>query len=231
MATKIEQLIDEMADYLDECKAIPLSQSKIIVSKDVIFDYLNQLKLRTPDEVKRYQKIISNRDQIIKEAEDKAADIIKAAEEKAEALVNESDIVQQAFARANEMVAEAGQQADNMREAADAEAQQMKAEAENYSNTIRNGALSYANEVLAEIENSLANAYESAKAKSDLLTESLKANLETIVANRRELNGEVAPAQKLTEAQLESFERDAQLTHANIDDLNLDGDLFLNNVQ
>ena len=231
MATKIEQLIEEIGAYLDDCKSVPLSQTKIIVSKDTLMEYLDQLRLRTPDEIKRYQKIISNRDQIIREAEDKAAGIIREAEEKADAMVNESEIVQQAFSRANDIVADAGQQAEELRRTAEETAMQVRNEADNYSNTIRNGALQYANEVLGEIENSLANAYQSAKAKSDLLTESLKANLDTIVANRRELNGEVAPSQKLTEAQIESFEKDANLTPGDFEDLNFDADTFMNGVQ
>ena len=38
MSSRIEQLIDEIEEYIDSCKYQPLSNSKIIVNKDEIDD-------------------------------------------------------------------------------------------------------------------------------------------------------------------------------------------------
>ena len=38
MSSRIEQLIDEIEEYIDNCKYQPLSNSKIIVNKDEIDD-------------------------------------------------------------------------------------------------------------------------------------------------------------------------------------------------
>jgi len=40
MSSRIEQLIDEIEEYIDNCKYQPLSNSKIIVNKDEIDDLL-----------------------------------------------------------------------------------------------------------------------------------------------------------------------------------------------
>ena len=64
---QIEQLIDEIEEYIDGCKYQPLSNSKIIVNKEEIDELLRELRMKTPDEIKRYQKIISNKEAILSE--------------------------------------------------------------------------------------------------------------------------------------------------------------------
>ncbi|MFQ9442187.1 MAG: hypothetical protein ACLR1A_04385 [Eubacterium ventriosum] len=59
--SKIEQIITEIEEYIDNCKFQPLSTSKIIVNKDEIDELLAELRLRTPDEIKKYQKIIATK--------------------------------------------------------------------------------------------------------------------------------------------------------------------------
>lgn len=55
--SKIEELISEIEDYIDSCKAQPFSNNKkIIVDKDIIDDLLVDLRLRVPDEIKNIRK-------------------------------------------------------------------------------------------------------------------------------------------------------------------------------
>ena len=68
MSSKIEQLIDEIEAFIDDCKFQPLSSTKIIVNKEEMDELLRELRMRTPDEIKRYQKIISNKDAILEDA-------------------------------------------------------------------------------------------------------------------------------------------------------------------
>ena len=49
-----------------------LSTTKIVVNKEEIEELLRELRLKTPDEIKRYQKIISNKDAILEDAQAKA---------------------------------------------------------------------------------------------------------------------------------------------------------------
>ena len=59
MSSRIEQIIEEIEEYIDSCKFQPLSTSKIIVNKDQMDELLRELRMKTPDEIKRYQKIIA----------------------------------------------------------------------------------------------------------------------------------------------------------------------------
>ena len=61
MSSKIEQLIDEIEEFIDGCKYKALSNTQIIVDKTQIDELLRELRVKTPDEIKRYQKIISNK--------------------------------------------------------------------------------------------------------------------------------------------------------------------------
>ena len=79
MSSKIEQLIDEIEEYVDSCKYQPLSNTKIIVNKEEIDELLRELRMKTPDEIKRYQKIISNKEAILSDARAKAEALINDA--------------------------------------------------------------------------------------------------------------------------------------------------------
>mgnify|MGYP000970177092 FL=1 len=103
MSSRIEQLIDEIEEYIDNCKSQPLSNSKIIVNKDEIDDLLRELRQKTPEEIKRYQKIISNKEAILNDAREKAQALINEATEHTTELINEHEIMQQAYAQANEV--------------------------------------------------------------------------------------------------------------------------------
>ena len=76
MSSRIEQIIGEIEEYVDSCKFQPLSTTKIVVNKEEIEELLRELRLKTPDEIKRYQKIINNKDAILEDAQTKADALI-----------------------------------------------------------------------------------------------------------------------------------------------------------
>ena len=56
MSSKMEQIIEEIEEYIDGCKFQPLSSTKIIVNKEELEELIAELRAKTPEEVKRYQK-------------------------------------------------------------------------------------------------------------------------------------------------------------------------------
>ena len=181
-ASRIEQLIEDIYEFVESCRMQPLSSTKVIVPKDELYDLLDELRLRTPDEIKRYQKIIANRDAIIADAEEKAEGILRQTREKAKELLNEHEIMQQAYYQANEMIMQASEEADRLRREASEEAEQ-----------IRTSSLIYSNEVLTAVERVLANAYETAASRYDGFIGTLRDNLEIINNNKRELSEQLYP--------------------------------------
>ena len=109
MSSRIEQIIEEIEEYVESCKYQPLSTTKIVVNKEELEELLRELRLKTPDEIKRYQKIISNKDAILADAQNKADAIIAEAQAKAREMVEQSEVMQSAYAQANETVNNANQ--------------------------------------------------------------------------------------------------------------------------
>ncbi|CBK74584.1 hypothetical protein CIY_18550 [Butyrivibrio fibrisolvens 16/4] len=51
-ASKIEDIIDEIEAYIDDCKPTAFSTSKIIVNRDELESLIQELRTKTPDEIK-----------------------------------------------------------------------------------------------------------------------------------------------------------------------------------
>ena len=79
MSSRIEQIIEEIEEYVDSCKFQPLSSTKIVVNKEELEELLRELRMKTPEEIKRYQKILANKDAILADAQQKAEAIISIA--------------------------------------------------------------------------------------------------------------------------------------------------------
>ena len=176
MSSRMEQIIEEIEEYIDSCKFQPLSSTKILVNKEELEELLTELRMKTPDEIKRYQKIISNKEAILADAQAKADAIIAQAQVQTNELVSEHQIMQQAYAQANEVVMIATKQAQEILDKATSDA-----------NDIRMGAISYTDELLKSTEEILSHAIDSSHARYDNLINSLQECMNVVTANRAEL--------------------------------------------
>ena len=110
MSSRIEQIIGEIEEYVDSCKFQPLSTTKIVVNKEEIEELLRELRLKTPDEIKRYQKIINNKDAILEDAQTKADALIADAQARAQELATQdaNSILLSAITYTDDMMANIG---------------------------------------------------------------------------------------------------------------------------
>ena len=122
MQSRMEQLIDEMEQYIASCKPQAFSKENIIVDRYHMEELLDELKRRTPEELKRYQKIMAQKDAILDDARSKAEALVNKATVQTNELVSEHEIMQQAHARAQEVETLARQKAQELVDAAAAEA-------------------------------------------------------------------------------------------------------------
>ena len=109
--SRIEQIIAEIEDFIDSCKYQPLSNTKIIVNRDELDELIEDLKLAIPDEIKKYQRIIANRDAILRDAQEKSDSMIKRANKMTSDLVSEHEVMQQAYKEASKVIDDATNQA------------------------------------------------------------------------------------------------------------------------
>ena len=176
MSSRIEQIIEEIEEYVESCKYQPLSTTKIIVNKEEIEELLRELRLKTPDEIKRYQKIISNKDAILADAQSKADNIIEDTKKQVQQMVKESEVMQQAYAQANETINSANQQAQAIIDAAT-----------NDANALRLSAVSYTDELMGNMGQIASSMLENAAGKYNEFVQALQASLDVIRHNRAEL--------------------------------------------
>ena len=187
MSSRIEQLIDEIDEFIEGCKFQPLSATKIVVNKEEMEEYLRELRLKTPDEIKRYQKIISNKDAILEDAQAKADALIADAQTKAQELVTQHEIMQKAYAQANETINAANKQAQEILDSATQDA-----------NSIRLSAITYTDDMMANIGSVLNQTLEDAGGKYKTFIDSLQSCLEVVNHNRQELAPQTAQAAAIT---------------------------------
>ncbi|MCI8660113.1 MAG: vacuolar family H+-ATPase subunit H [Lachnospiraceae bacterium] len=184
--SRIEQLIGEIEEYIDSCKFSPLSNTKIQVNKEELEELLVELRLRIPDEIKKYQKIISNQDAIISEAKTQADTILAQATEQTNELVNEHEIMQQAYTRANEIVEEAQAQAQAIIDNAVADA-----------NSIRQGSINYTDEMLKSLQMIISHSMEGAQGRFAEYLSSMQSTYEIVTANRNELASGISSEEEM----------------------------------
>ena len=165
--SKIEQIITEIEEYIDNCKFQPLSTSKIIVNKDDIDELLAELRLRTPDEIKKYQKIIANKDAILNDAKERAEAMVSEATAHINQLVSEHEIIEQA----------------------QAEAQGILDSATTEANDLRTRAMQYTDDILANVQSILSTGMDSFESAQNTMMTSLNSSLNVVVESRKELGG------------------------------------------
>ena len=177
--SRIESIINEIEDYISNCKPLPLSSTKIAVNKEELEELISELRLKTPDEIKKYQKLISNKEAILDDARSQAERMIKDAQVHTENLINEHEIMQRAVEQANAVIADAS-----------AKAQRIVDNAVEDANNIRLGAIQYTDDMLANLQMIIEHSLENNKAKYDALMNSLNKDLNIVVSNRKELRPE-----------------------------------------
>ncbi len=161
----------------------PLSSTKIVVNKEELEELLRELRMKTPDEIKRYQKIISNKDAILADAQAKADAILADAEERAQRVASESEVMQMAIAQSNELM-----------EQTQAKAQELLDNATTDSNNIRLSAISYTDEMLENLEKIMGHTIETAGTRYSTFINSIQSCYDIVSKNRQELSPGAAPS-------------------------------------
>ena len=106
---KVEDLIVQLQDIVNEAKAMPFSGGKVMVNSEEIYDILDQIQDAMPAEIRQAKNIVADRKEILSSANREKESIIRAAEERKKAMLNQSEVVREAQAKANEIIEDAKQ--------------------------------------------------------------------------------------------------------------------------
>ena len=112
----ILELIEMLYTMISEAWGVPLGNDKCLVDRDKAL--IEEIKAQLPAEMAEAKRLVSARDEFIRNAKKEAESVRKMAEERARKLVEEQEVVRAAKARAEEMIATADTKSRELRRAA-----------------------------------------------------------------------------------------------------------------
>ena len=138
----ILQLIDRLEELFNESKNIPLTRN-VMVDEDRMLDIIDQMRIAIPEEVKKAQQLLGQRDRVLAQAQEEANRTLELSRQKADQMVTKDMVAQEASRRAEQIIAQARSEAENIRADADDYAvdslEQLRDELERISNQVLNG--------------------------------------------------------------------------------------------
>jgi cell division septum initiation protein DivIVA len=102
----ILHLVDRLEELFNDSRPIWLTHS-VIVDEDRMLDLIDQMRVAIPEEIKKAQQIITQRDRILAQAKEEANRTIALAREKAEKQLEDDELIMSARVKAEQIVEQA----------------------------------------------------------------------------------------------------------------------------
>jgi len=102
----ILHLIDRLEELFNDGSALPFMK-KVAIDEDKLLDLIDQLRLSIPDEIKKAQAILNQKERVLAQAQEEANRTVTLAKEQASNLVEKDIIVQEARRVADELIRKA----------------------------------------------------------------------------------------------------------------------------
>jgi cell division septum initiation protein DivIVA len=138
----ILHLIDRLEELFNQSRPIWFTHN-VVVDEDRMLDLIDQMRVAIPEEIKKAQQVLAQRDRILAQAQEEANRTIAIAREKQDQLLERDAIVQAAHTRANEILAELHTERENARREADSYAldtlRRLEIELDRFTTQVRNG--------------------------------------------------------------------------------------------
>ena len=134
-----------------------------VVKKDTVTDLLDRLYAALPDEIKEARALLRRKDELQYEAQQKAEKIIADAQGEANRLLSESDILRSVQKEAEKIKEQVISSCEEIKRKAMDEADAIRAQAVDEANRIKDGSSAMAEQILAGLEQNLAQMQEIVK--------------------------------------------------------------------
>ena len=138
----ILHLIDRLEELFNDSRAVPLTRN-VMVDEDKMLDIIDQMRIAIPEEVKKAQQLLAQRDRVLAQSQEEANRTVEIARGKAEELVHRDLVVQEAQRRADQIISQARGEAENIRRDADdyvvITLQRLQDELNKLANQVQNG--------------------------------------------------------------------------------------------
>ncbi len=138
----ILHLVDRLEELFNESRSIPFTHS-VVVDEDRMLDLIDQMRVSIPEEIRKAQQILAQKDRLSAQAQEEANRTLTLAREKGEQMVERDNIVQAAQIRAGQILEQAREEVNITRREADDYVLQslsnFELELERILNQVRNG--------------------------------------------------------------------------------------------
>jgi vacuolar-type H+-ATPase subunit H len=102
----ILHLVDRLEELINQSRSIPFTPN-VVVDEDRMLDIIDQMRVAIPEEVKKSQQVLAQKDRVIAQAKEEAERTLSIAKEKSDKLTDRDSIVQDAKKKATQIEAEA----------------------------------------------------------------------------------------------------------------------------
>ncbi len=114
----ILHLVDRLEELFNSGFHIPLT-NETAVNEERFLELIDQLRIAIPDEVKKAQQVVTQKDRYLAQAQEEAQRTVNIARERVESLVQRDSITSAAETRAEQIVQQAREDAAGIRSEAD----------------------------------------------------------------------------------------------------------------
>ena len=114
----ILHLVDRLEELINNSRDIPFTRN-VIIDEDRMLDIIDQMRVAIPEEVKKSQQILAQKDRVVAQAKEEADRTVTIAKEKSDKLTDRDSIVLDAKKKAKQIESEAAQRAEKTQAEAD----------------------------------------------------------------------------------------------------------------
>jgi cell division septum initiation protein DivIVA len=91
----------------------------VVVDEDKMLELIDQMRITIPEEVKKAQQVVAQRDRVMAQAQEEANRTLQLARDKADQMTQKDMVTQEAQRRADQIIAQARAEAEATRADAD----------------------------------------------------------------------------------------------------------------
>jgi hypothetical protein len=102
----ILHLVDRLEELFNESRPFPFTHS-VLVNEDRMLDLIDQMRVSIPEEIKKAQQLLAQRDRLLAQAQEEANRTLALAREKSDQMLEKDSIVADAKIRAEQIVQQA----------------------------------------------------------------------------------------------------------------------------
>ncbi len=114
----ILHLVDRLEELFNDSRPVWLTHS-VIVDENRMLDIIDQMRVAVPEEIRKAQQVVTQRDRIMAQAKEEANRTIAIAREKAEKQLEDNEVIQSAKIRAEQIIDQAHKDAAQSKQEAD----------------------------------------------------------------------------------------------------------------